>query len=63
MRRMKESMAGSTRPGGSKSADETSVRIYDSRELFRGEQEVLIVHAGHAYRLRITRQDKLILTK
>ncbi|NOZ09650.1 MAG: hemin uptake protein HemP [Gammaproteobacteria bacterium] len=36
---------------------------YDSRELFRGQKEILIEHVGHAYRLRITRQDKLILTK
>ncbi len=36
---------------------------YDSQQLFCGQQEILIEHAGHAYRLRITRQDKLILTK
>ena len=38
-------------------------RIVTSRELFDGETEVLIVHNGAQYRLRITRQDKLILTK
>lgn len=31
--------------------------------LFRGAQEILIVHKGEQYRLRITRNDKLILTK
>ncbi len=36
---------------------------YESQQLFCGQQEILIEHAGHAYRLRITRQDKLILTK
>lgn len=36
---------------------------YDSQTLFCGRQEIMIHHAGHAYRLRITRQDKLILTK
>jgi len=36
---------------------------YDSQTLFCGQQEILIEHAGHAYRLRITRQNKLILTK
>jgi len=36
---------------------------YQSRALFRGNQEIMIEHAGHTYRLRITRQDKLILTK
>lgn len=32
-------------------------------QLFAGQREVLIVHKGEEYRLRITRQDKLILTK
>ena len=36
---------------------------YDSRELFGNRQEICIEHAGQAYRLRITRQGKLILTK
>ncbi len=36
---------------------------FDSQALFAGHREVLIEHAGHVYRLRITRQDKLILTK
>jgi hemin uptake protein HemP len=35
----------------------------DSDQLFAGQREVIIVHQGEAYRLRITRQDKLILTK
>jgi hemin uptake protein HemP len=35
----------------------------DSASLFQGRQEIVIVHAGHEYRLRITRQNKLILTK
>lgn len=34
-----------------------------SEQLFRGHDEVLIGHAGDTYRLRITRQGKLILTK
>jgi hemin uptake protein HemP len=29
----------------------------------RGTRELTIVHAGEEYRLRITRNDKLILTK
>lgn len=36
---------------------------YDSRELFAVGKEVLIHHAGEVYRLRVTRQNKLILTK
>ena len=35
----------------------------DSESLFAGKQEVLIVHQGEEYRLRITKQQKLILTK
>ncbi len=38
-------------------------RTYQSAALFRGEREVVIVHRGQEYRLRITKADKLILTK
>jgi hemin uptake protein HemP len=34
-----------------------------SAELFGAAREVVIEHAGEEYRLRLTRQDKLILTK
>lgn len=36
---------------------------FDSRALLRGHREILIEHAGETYRLRHTRNDKLILTK
>ncbi|HEY7516691.1 MAG TPA: hemin uptake protein HemP [Methylomirabilota bacterium] len=29
----------------------------------RGEREIVIIHQGQEYRLRITRADKLIRTK
>jgi hemin uptake protein HemP len=35
----------------------------DSQQLFEGQRELIIQHQGEAYRLRITRHDKLILTK
>ena len=35
----------------------------DSRRLLQGRAEVLIRHGGEVYRLRHTRNDKLILTK
>ena len=35
----------------------------DSATLFGAGDEVLIVHCGETYRLRRTRQGKLILTK
>jgi hemin uptake protein HemP len=34
-----------------------------SHDLFRGQREIVILHAGNEYVLRITRADKLILTK
>ncbi len=34
-----------------------------SHDLFKGENELRIVHDGSEYCLRITRQNKLILTK
>lgn len=38
-------------------------RPLDSRALFAGSSEVVIVHGAEIYRLRLTRQNKLILTK
>ena len=35
----------------------------DSRDLFVGTREVIIHHGGDTYRLRLTGQNKLILTK
>lgn len=35
----------------------------DSRRLLQGQREVVIRHGGECYRLRHTRNDKLILTK
>ncbi len=34
-----------------------------ARKLFAGRKEITIEHRGVTYRLRITRNDKLILTK
>jgi hemin uptake protein HemP len=35
----------------------------DSRDIFIGTREVIILHGGDSYRLRLTGQNKLILTK
>ncbi len=35
----------------------------DSHILFSGSSEVVITHGAETYRLRLTRQNKLILTK
>ena len=41
----------------------TPPRALESGELFAGRDEILIAHQGETYRLRRTRQGKLILTK
>ena len=40
-----------------------SNRHLSSTALFRGQREIVILHRGQEYRLRITKSDKLILTK
>ena len=44
-------------------AEPTRDRQVPSAALFQGRREIIIVHHGQEYRLRITRADKLILTK
>jgi hemin uptake protein HemP len=39
------------------------IRVVASSALFSGEHEIGISHAGSLYRLKITRQGKLILNK
>lgn len=41
----------------------TAPAIVDAAQLLGGAGEILIRHAGQDYRLRITRANKLILTK
>jgi hemin uptake protein HemP len=38
-------------------------RRVDSAAIFAGDREVVITHRGQEYRLRITKADKLLLTK
>lgn len=38
-------------------------RIIPSSELFLAERELIILHAGEQYRIRITSNNKLIMTK
>lgn len=42
---------------------EPMTRTISSEVLFAGRRELLIKHASESYRLRITNQGKLILTK
>ena len=55
----------SDRPGGGPGPRTIPVADHriDSRDLFTGTREILIQHAGETYRLRLTAQNKLILTK
>ncbi|WP_240906263.1 hemin uptake protein HemP [Thermomonas sp. HDW16] len=46
-----------------KQAVATPELAVDSRGLLQGRNEVLIRHGNETYRLRHTRNDKLILTK
>jgi len=39
------------------------VRVLDTRELFRESNEVRVRHCDEEYRLMLTRNNKLILTK
>ena len=39
------------------------VPLIDTAELFARSPEVRLMHAGCEYRLRVTRQGKLLLTK
>jgi hemin uptake protein HemP len=51
-------------PGaGETGAASVPVPRYEGRALFGNARELVIEHAGHDYRLRVTRQGKLILTK
>lgn len=47
-----------------KAGDGIAGRVYlKSEQLFAGAREVIIEHAGNEYRLRLTSQGKLLLTK
>lgn len=43
--------------------DRRATRSVSSQSLFQGDREIGIEHAGSLYRLKITRQGKLILNK
>jgi hemin uptake protein HemP len=61
-----ESPARSFRLLSLKPEDEADVRAtprISSQMLLKGERELVIQHQGSEYHLRLTRNDKLILTK
>jgi len=54
--------AGPSQSDGGRSVSLSENRI-DSRALFAGAREITIAHGDETYRLRLTAQNKLILTK
>ncbi|MCP3392565.1 hemin uptake protein HemP [Bradyrhizobium sp. CCGB12] len=62
-----DSGGDAARPAGSPSAATRPLILrgnrIDSRELFAAEREIIIAHGEDSYRLRLTSQNKLILTK
>lgn len=47
----------------SPTATDAAMPVFDSARLLQGGREILIRHGDECYRLRHTRNDKLILTK
>lgn len=47
----------------SASSPDAATRRVSSQMLLKGERELVIQHQGSEYHLRLTRNDKLILTK
>ncbi len=59
----KEQHPASTTTARSPSASPLTRRQIDTEQLMQGDDHLEIVHRGVVYRLSITRQGKLILTK
>jgi len=57
-----EDRASPSRPTAARTIPVADHRI-DSRDLFIGTRELVISHGHEIYRLRLTSQNKLILTK
>ncbi|AIF49263.1 hemin uptake protein HemP [Dyella japonica] len=53
----------SLKPRAAGPAVDAPVRRVSSLSLLQGERELVIQHQGSEYHLRLTRNDKLILTK
>ena len=52
-----------TPPSVDRSTQQSNQRNFDSHELFGNEKEIVISHEDVRYMLRITSNNKLILTK
>jgi hemin uptake protein HemP len=58
-----QSKAPSHAPSGQGQHSNEQPRVLDTQQLFQGDSVVHLQHQGEWYRLQITRQGKLILTK
>jgi len=59
----KEQSGGHQTAPAPRSATSSGIPVYSSQNLFGSTNEIGIEHEGFFYRLRITRQGKLILNK
>jgi hemin uptake protein HemP len=64
----REQPARAAAPTGERAVEETrSITLrgnrFDSRDIFQSAREIIITHGEETYRLRLTAQNKLILTK
>lgn len=50
-------------PAAESPSGESVVPVFESAGLLQGGREIMIRHGSECYRLRHTRNDKLILTK
>ena len=50
-------------PPPAEAARPFSAVVWNSEEILKGTKEIQIVHRGEVYRLRLTRNGKLILSK
>ncbi len=61
---MSSDATGASNPGVSDTGSGAQpTRVIDSQELFADQKEIQIRHAGEIYRLRLTRNGRLILNK
>lgn len=60
---MSASRSGDPNVSGISDPNQSAIKRFLIGELLQGQQEAVIVHNGEDYRLRITSNGKLILTK
>lgn len=59
----KRPLAGHLHPSGGPAGADGGLRRIDVADLVGTRREAILIHNGEAYRLRLTANNKLILTK